>query len=120
MSVVHQVQRLAQVALELVSSTSPMPCFEQGSLAVVQPVGVMVRRAAVLEQGPEQVLEQVLGQEQKGRVAFVEVSGIHHSWQRLLHGTFVRFQGLLLVQGLELIRSNGQDGLVGIESSLST
>ena len=116
MSVVHQVQRLAQVALELVSSTSPMPCFEQGSLAVVQPVGVMVRRAAVLEQGPE----QVLGQEQKGRVAFVEVSGIHHSWQRLLHGTFVRFQGLLLVQGLELIRSNGQDGLVGIESSLST
>jgi hypothetical protein len=56
-----------------------MPCFEQGSLAVVQPVGVMVRRAAVLEQGPEQVLEQVLGQEQKGRVAFVEVSGIHHS-----------------------------------------
>jgi hypothetical protein len=52
-----------------------MPCFEQGSLAVVQPVGVMVRRAAVLEQGPE----QVLGQEQKGRVAFVEVSMIHHS-----------------------------------------
>ena len=49
MSVVHQVQRLAQVALELVSSTSPMPCFEQGSLAVVQPVGVLVRRAAVLE-----------------------------------------------------------------------
>jgi hypothetical protein len=91
-----------------------MPCFEQGSLAVVQPVGVMVRRAAVLEQGPEQVLEQ------EQQVPFVEVSMIHHSWRRLSRGTFVRFQGLLLVQGLELIRSNGQDGLVGIESSLST